>query len=213
MKNKVKILSALILSLALFAGCKEKTEQRKEPSIDQVRNICNLATVESYYHNVAKSVKPKGVGLSHIGENDRKFWIEYTGLARLGIDIGDVTMEVSGADVKITLPKAQVLSISIDMDSLGEESYISSQDGFNSNKISAEDQTKAIKESQEQMKEKVMNDEKLLLMAQNRAKKLIENYLIQLGKTQGIDYKITWDLQGLDTNEKDQIKEGSMTEL
>ena len=41
------------------------------PDIAQIRTICELATLECYYHNVAKSVKEKGSGLLHIGE-DRK---------------------------------------------------------------------------------------------------------------------------------------------
>ncbi len=64
-----------------------------EPALSQVRSICELATLECYYHNVAKSTKTKGTGLAHVGEKERKFWIEYTGVARIGIDMSDVNMK------------------------------------------------------------------------------------------------------------------------
>lgn len=210
MKTRRRILSIGLGLLLLLSACKMKDSEDIKPDMDQVRNICELATVESYYHNVAKSEKPKGVGLSHIGESDRKFWIEYTGLARLGIDVADVVMKVDGDDVEIFLPKAKVLSISIDEDSWGEASFIVSQDGLNRNKISADDQTLAIQKAQEEMEKKVMEDDRLLSLAQNRAKKLIENYVVKLGESQGIAYNITWKLEGPKTPEPSSTEEGSL---
>ena len=45
-------------------------------SLEEVFEISELATLECYYHNVAKSTKTKGTGLTHVGEKERKFWIE-----------------------------------------------------------------------------------------------------------------------------------------
>lgn len=206
MKNKIRLILLSLIAIISLGSCSSPKEPVKEPDLGQVRNICNLATLECYYHNVAKSLKPAGVGLSHIGENDRKFWIEYTGLARLGIDMADVEMKVDGTDVRVKLPKAQVLSISIDEDSLNEDSYIASQDGINRNKITADDQTQAIKKAQDDMRDRVMENESLLITAQTRAQKLIENYIKTLGESQGIEYSIDWDLDGVEPN---QTGEGS----
>ena len=92
MKKKIITLSLIgILLISLLSGCgkSEDKEAAKstEPDIMQVRSICKLATVECYYHNVAKSEKPAGTGIWHFGEKDRQFWIEYTGTMKLGIDI------------------------------------------------------------------------------------------------------------------------------
>lgn len=201
MKNKIKIIVLSFLSILCFSGCEENKVEVKEPDIGQVRNICNLATLESYYNNVAKSVKPAGKGLVHIGENDRRFWIEYTGVAKLGIDMSEVEMDVNGTDIDISLPAAKVLNISIDKDSLREDSYIISKDGLNRNKISGKDQTTAIKKAQEDMKKTIMANQPLLLNAQNRAQKLIGNYIEQLGKTQDIEYSINWELEPINDNE------------
>ena len=82
------------------------------PDISQIRSICELATLECYYHNVAKSIKEKGKGLSHIGEKERVFWIEYSGVARFGINVSKVTMETKGNEILITIPKAELLGLS-----------------------------------------------------------------------------------------------------
>ena len=103
-----------------------------------------------------------------------------------------VQMKVDGADIEVTLPNAELLSISIDEETLNDNSYISSEDGLNKNAITADDQTKAINEAQQQMKETVQGNSALLLSAQNRAKILIENYLKQLGEAVGVEYHIQW---------------------
>lgn len=63
-----------------------------KPALSQIRSICELATLECYYHNVEKSAKTKGTGLAHVGEK-KKFWIEYTGVAKTEIDMSDVNMK------------------------------------------------------------------------------------------------------------------------
>lgn len=193
MKRKISLLLVFMLMISTLSGCSEKEEATvKEPDITQVRNICNLATLECYYHNVARSVKESEDGISHLFEKDRTFWIEYTGVARLGIDLSKVTMGINGTDVNITLPEAEVLDISIVENSLDENSYIVSDDSINKNKITAEDQTEAINKAQENMKNEVKNNSSLLLSAQNRAKTLIENYIKQLGEASGVEYNIHW---------------------
>ena len=165
----------------------------KEPDIMQIRSICNLATLECYYHNVAKSEKKSGSGISHIGEVDRKFWVEYTGIAKVGIDMSEVDMKIEGDKVTVFIPEAKLLSTSIFDKELNEKSYIFSGDSwFNKNKITADDQTSAIKEAQSKMEETVINNSSLLLSAQTRAQKLIENYIVQLGQLSNIEYKIEW---------------------
>lgn len=54
-----------------------------------------------------------------------------------------VQMEIKESDIEITLPEAEVLDISIDKKTLNEDSYITSQNSWNKNKITAEDQTEA----------------------------------------------------------------------
>lgn len=164
------------------------------PDLSQIRNICELATLECYFRNVAKSVKEKGTGISHWGEKDRTFWIEYTGIAKIGIDMAKVTMQVDGTNVIITLPEAEILSYKVD--EITENSYITSPDSwFNKNPITAEEQTAAVEQAQAEMKSNVENNSALFIRAQDRAKKLIENYITQLGEASGIAYQIIWNYE------------------
>jgi hypothetical protein len=194
MRRRIIYVATLLCLLTVFSGCSilTKTTAAQDPDISQVRNICNMATLDCYYHNVAKSVKYKESGITHLGEKDRTFWIEYTGIARLGIDMSKVSMSIDENVVSITIPEAKVMSITIDNSTLGEDSYIISDDGLNKNKITATDQTQAITKAQEEMENTVKNNASLLLSAQNRAKVLIENYILQLGEAAGIEYTIQW---------------------
>ena len=186
MKKKIITLSLIgILLISLLSGCgkSEDKEAAKstEPDIMQVRSICKLATVECYYHNVAKSEKPAGTGIWHFGEKDRQFWIEYTG-----------TVKVNGTDVTVTIPEAEVQQVNVDDDSYNSDSYIFSEDGINKNEITAEDATGAVENARNEMIKTAEENTALLVNAQERAKKMIENYIMQLGETTGTEYQITW---------------------
>lgn len=163
--------SFIIISLIfcfILSGCKNNTTIVKEPNISQIRSICNLATLECYCHNVAKSKKSTDSWF----KKDREFWIEYTGIAKIGIDMSKVNMEISGNNITINLPNAELLDIDICENDLNEESYIKSADGWIRNKITADDQTSAINSAQAEMSENVKNNKSLLLNAQDRVKKI-----------------------------------------
>lgn len=192
MKRKIAIFLISIMTMCTLCSCgQEKVEA--QPDVLQIRNICELATLECYYHNVAKSTKTKGTGITAIGEKDREFWTEYTGVVKIGIDMSEVAMEVKDTEVKITLPEAKLLESHVDESTYNAESCIFSEDGLiNKNKITAEDQRAAITNAQLEMENQVINDKSLLLNAQNRAQTLIENYINQLGEMVGVEYTITW---------------------
>ncbi len=191
---KKAIVTIIILSIMLsITGCKKFGFLNKQPDILQVRNIVNMATLECYYHNVAKSTKTKGTGITSIGEKERKFWIEYTGIVTLGIDMSKVDMDIDGKNITITLPPAKVLGVSINADSWNKDSIIVSGDGINSNKITADDVTSAIGIAQKEMEDTANANKTMLNNAQMRAKVLIENYINQLGTITGTEYVITWN--------------------
>ena len=184
--KKINLLVATILTI-LFAltGCmKAQNEVVKQPDVTQIRSICNLATLECYYHNVARSEKN-----APWYKKDREFWIEYTGIAKIGIDMSKVNIEINGENITVFLPDAQLLGDTICENDINQ---ISSSDGWIKNKITADDQTAAIKSAQEEMSESIKNNRSLLLNAQDRAKELIENYINKLGEISNIEYQIDW---------------------
>lgn len=198
MKKYISVLMICVMALSLCA-CANGSGQAKEevniaanePALSQVRSICELATLECYYHNVAKSTKTKGTGLAHVGEKERKFWIEYTGVARIGIDMSDVSMKVDGTRVEITIPSAKILEKEVK--TIDADDYIATSDSwFNKNPITAEEQTQAVNDAQDEMVAAVEKNKALLASAQERAKTLIENYVTQLGEASGVEYQVTW---------------------
>lgn len=209
MKNRFILFAIIsIITISLMCACSGGADDRTAgtgditgnatgtaytPEISQIREICELATLECYYHNVAKSTKEKESGLLHIGEKDRTFWIEYSGSAKFGIDMSKVNMTVKGDQITITLPEAKLLGLSDYV--FTPDNYIASDDGINKNPITAENQTEAIANANAQIEELFSNNETLLIRAQDRAKMLIENYINQLGSLSGIQYHITWEYE------------------
>lgn len=210
MKRRVIVPFLLALIFSMLVGCAEKntkTAGQEEPEITQIRSICEMATLECYYHNVAKAVKEPEKGILHIGEKARKFWIEYDGIVKLGIEMTDVKMRVDGESVKITIPKAKVLDVKVNETSYNKDSFVVDSDGFNENKITAEDATKAVNDAKKQMKKTAQENSALLMNAQDRAKKMIENYIHQLGDITGVNYKISWDYMNNDDEDSSEDSE------
>ena len=188
-KKRNTILLIMISCALLLGGC---GKEKQTADFSGVTSVCELATLKCYYHNVAKSEKPAGTGIWHFGEKDRQFWIEYTGTVKLGIDMSKVQMKVNGTDVTVTIPEAEVQQVNVDDDSYNSDSYIFSEDGINKNEITAEDATGAVENARNEMIKTAEENTALLVNAQERAKKMIENYIMQLGETTGTEYQITW---------------------
>ncbi len=204
MKKLTLLICSMVLLISLI-GCSNKKISVKEPEITQIRSICNLATLECYYHNVAMSTKTAGEGIAHLGEVDREFWIEYTGIAKVGIDMSKVSMTIDGEKIEIKMPDAELIG-KVDIKESGLN-YLSSKDGFNKNEITLEDETAAIEDAQRKMEENVRNNKSLLLSAQSRAQELIENYIVQLGNVTGVNYKITWVYEDGTASEAESTQE------
>lgn len=175
------------------------------PERSEVDAICQLATLDCYYHNVAKSVKYAGTGIEHMGEVDRKFWIEYDAYAKVGIDVNQVQMTIDEEThvITIVLPQAMIVgAVNADPNSYNVNSYIEQPDtsrvanwvidNVNRNPITVTDVTEAIAESLGELETQIMNDTALLNRARERAKDLIEGYIKQLAEMSDVEYTINW---------------------
>ena len=181
--------------------------QEMTPQASQMKSICELATMDCYYHNVAKYMEEDASGVL-LWKKDRKFWVEYAGIVKIGIDTSLVNIEVDGEKVTITIPPAKVLSCKVDETTLTEDSFIIAK---NSAAVEAEHQTAAFKEAQAKMQEEASSDTVLLASAQQRAQKLLEDYVNNIGNCVGKTYEIKWvyldnaeSLNHLDTEESIQ---------
>ena len=199
MKHTLKFLTRILLTAFLcsaLAGCGKKEEDSvpvfETSYMEEIRSLGELATLECYYHNVAKLEKEAGTGITHIFEKDRKYWIEYVGIAKVGIDMEKTEITVEGTKIRITLPDAEVLAITQDEESIKNAIIYSSPDGWNKNPITAEEQSAAIRDAQETMRASVSANKALLRNARELAKETIATYVDKVGEAAGVQYTILW---------------------
>lgn len=187
-KKIVSIVLAAVMCLTCISCGQKEQKMVEEPKVSQVKAICELAVMDCYYHNVAKYFEEDASGI-WLWKKDKKFWIEYSGVVRIGIDASQVQMEVKDKQVEITMPKAKVMNCTVDAATLNTDSFIVASD---SAKVEAEDQTKAFREAQKNMEEEASGDSALLAAAQQRAQNLLEEYVKNVGNVTGTEYTITW---------------------
>ncbi|MBR5266016.1 MAG: DUF4230 domain-containing protein [Clostridia bacterium] len=188
MKKLLSICLIMASLMTMLSGCAAKEEVL--PDIEQIRSICQLATLECHYNNVATGIKEKHAGLAGLFEKERDYWVEYNGIVKLGIDMDKVDISISGNTVTVAIPSAQVMGSDIDTSSFR---VVSSEDGFlNKNEITVEDQQKTVAEGQQEMIKTANENDSLLAVAQNRAKTLIKNYIDTMGEIAGKEYTIKW---------------------
>lgn len=189
MKKKLCVLLALICLLAIpGCGTNHKAEKEVLPELSQMQAICELATMKCYYHNVAKYYEEDASGILW-WEKDRNFWVEYAGIVTVGIDTSKVKLKVTGNKVTITMPKARVLDCKVDEATLTADSFIVASDSAD---VKAEHQTAALAEAQANMEQAASLDNELLANAEQRAQKLLSDYVKNIGDSFGKEYVIEW---------------------
>ncbi|MCR5608046.1 MAG: DUF4230 domain-containing protein [Lachnospiraceae bacterium] len=197
---KKKIMAGLLCTMALLSLSACKKEEQKTVNqthiktssavtLDNVKNICELATMKCYYHNVAESTNEKKILFVDLSSN---LWIEYDGEVVIGVDAKDIEMGVSGNIVTINMPEAKILSYKVDEKSLTKSSYYSDSSKFLSNDVDAADQTKAFEAAQKKMLDKAKTNKELFTKSRERAMELIENYVLGVGELVGKNYEIVW---------------------
>ena len=170
--------------------------QSMRPQEIQVRNICQLATLQVYFNNVAKAVKPADSGILGFLQQDRRFWVEYSGSARIGIDMSKVTMTVTDNVITVKMPHAKLLGdIEVDSTSYNVDSVVVETEDVlrRKNDITAADVKKAINEANLYTTKSILDNNSLMLNAELRAKDLIEKYISRLSKYSGVNYTINFE--------------------
>lgn len=182
--KRLILVAMLISCILVLSAC---NQENKFVKLEDMRSVCELATLDCYYNNVAKIQKEKET----IFQVDRTMWIEYEGQVTIGIDVNEIDITVKGNVVSIKIPPAKVLSIDL---KVNESSYVASEDGWwlGSNKISVEDQQAAIVEGQKKIQAEINNNTSLFNKAEARARELLENYIIKFSETTGQQYTIEW---------------------
>lgn len=186
--KKQSVAAACVTALLLLTTACGKAEAPvlPVPQEGQMKAICQLAVLECEYHNLAK-FEQKDASKFLWMIKDKRFWVEYSATAVLGIDADQVSMELQGDVVSITLPRAQVLDCKVNGDSLSKDSYIVDKD---SAPVTAEDEVYAFQEAQDGLQKTVEADNNMMNLAQTRVEDLLRNYVNSLAKATGTEYQV-----------------------
>ena len=186
--TKHSLAAACMTALLLLTTACGKAEEPALPlpQEEQVKTICQLAVLECEYHNLAK-FEQKDASKFLWMTKDKRFWVEYSATAVLGIDADQVSMELQGDVVSITLPRARVLNCKVNGDSLSKDSYIVDKD---SAPVTAEDEVAAFQEAQDGLQKTVEADNNMMNLAQTRVEDLLRNYVNSLAKATGTKYQV-----------------------
>lgn len=192
MRKRILLMIIASIMIISISGCKQEPQVEPiniKPQASNMKSICELAVMEVYYHNVAK-YKEEDVEGVLLWKKDKHFWIEYSGIVKVGIDVSLLDISVNENSVEITIPNAKVLDYKVDQASLTEDAYIYAEDSVEG---TAEDETKAFREAQIEMLKVASKDTVLLASAQQRAQKLLEEYIGTISEAVSKDYSIEWN--------------------
>lgn len=188
-RNKIaKILIVSVIGASCLIGCGTK---EKEVDFSGINSVCELATLKCYYHNVAKAETEASGMFKWLGKGYKKIWMEYSGIVELGIDVNKLSVSNPNKDgvVKVMIPEAEILNVDLDANSMGEPI---TDTGFMTS-ITKEEETAALAEAQNNMEETARDNKVLLVQAKERAKKVIEGYIKNVGDQIGEEYTIEWE--------------------
>lgn len=150
-----------------------------------IETISELTTINCRYHNVAvydKEGKALGVGEQYV-------WFEYDVIVEAGIDVDKVRIEepTSNGVVKIYLPPARIFGARVDKSTISKP--VCDLGPFT--KLTANDELNIVYEGIEKLKDDVKTQE-IINIAYNSAKDVVEQYVVNIGKSVGEKYTVDW---------------------
>lgn len=161
-------------------------EEVPRPSFSQCGQIAELAALKSYFHDFENYEEGKN-SFFQIGH--KKIWIEYGGVIKTGINAKK--LKIAGPNeegvVTVTLPKAEVLSVVVDTDSLQETENSTVFVSF-----STKEKTELFAKAQSHLRSVAENNEDLLNQSMERVKVVLKNYITNVGNALGQTYTVQW---------------------
>lgn len=177
-RKLIKIFS--IITFLFLSSCQKNVNVESAFDVNSLKALSDLAVLECKFNNVAKINQPKGIGILHFGETDRKIFMEYEGQVRIGVDIGEVIEKYDQNSRTITIPKAKIISISDNSHSY--KNYISKDGLINRNIVNDDEFKNAITESKLKMQSIVRDNNLLMKRAQVLAESQIKHFISTFGE-------------------------------
>lgn len=189
-KRFIALAISIPMCVAALVGC-GGAAVKKEPDFSGVQAVYDLTTLKCYYHNVAEGERdPDGFFAPLLRTGYKKIWQEYDGVVELGVDVSQITIGKPNAEgeVEIHVPNAQVMNVYVDKDSIQEPV---TETGFLT-EVTTKEKTVAFQEAQKTMEEIAKENQAMLAQAHERAKKILEGYIQNVGKEISEDYTVKW---------------------
>ena len=191
-KNLVLVFSAILVAATLLCGC-QNTEEPEAENPDLSSNagyICDLATLEVYYHNVARYNQESDFPLKLGNIGYKRMWFEYSGIVEIGVTASKVTISEPDENgvVTIYVPQAEILNVNLDENSITDPVV---ETGWFTT-LSTEEKTEALSNAQTGMEKEADKDDTLKYQARKRAKDLLESYVQNTGDLIGKRYTVEW---------------------
>ncbi len=198
LKNKfnmmpyIPIILLIILLFVLIFFPSREPEIFSKHNYSKIEEICDLALLDVYYHEVAtREVDATKLGKYFGNIGYKKYWIEYDAVVQFGIDAKKVKIhkKLFSNVIKVKIPDASIVkepkvirkSVS---DPITDKGFLTS--------IDASEKTAAIAEAQKDLKESAENDKEILDSVKERAKTFFEEYIQEIGKENGKNYKVVF---------------------
>ncbi|MBR3225290.1 MAG: DUF4230 domain-containing protein [Atopobiaceae bacterium] len=190
-RPRLGVTLALTAALcATLAGC-GGTQEKKEPDFSGVQAVYELTTLKCYYHNVAEGERaPDGPLGPLLRTGYKKVWQEYDGVVEVGVDVGGIHIGTPNAEgeVEVHVPEARVMNVYVDKGSINDPI---TETGFLT-EVTTEEKTAAFQEAQKTMESIARDNKAMLSQAHERAKKILEGYVKNVGNEIGEKYTVKW---------------------
>ena len=113
-------LAAVCFGAGFFTGGRsQEAPQLSSVTVEQqLQQISQLATTQYAYTNMGQFERGSDFYGIRIPFTTSRFIVSYSGVITAGVDLSQAQVEVTGEQVTVTLPAAQILSHEIDPDSL-----------------------------------------------------------------------------------------------
>lgn len=174
---KTKVILFLLLILFIFGifvagvvyGGKETLPTITDVLItERLQAVQELVSVEYHYTNVGKFENQKEFYGWNVPFTTKSFVVSYDGLIKAGVNLAEVSVDISGSTVTILMPASSILSHEIDENSI--QVFDESSNIFNSIKI--EDYTGFTAQEKDKIEQKAI-EKGLLTSADEKAQEAI----------------------------------------
>ncbi len=194
-KKKIKnvfiiiLVIAIALLLAFLAGMflsnsKSDPEVTSDLISQRLSAVKDLVTVEYYYTNMGQFENQNDFYGWNVPFTKKSFIVSYDGVIKAGVNLDEVSVEVKGQTIEVTLPEPKIISHSIDENSLVV--FDESKNIFNP--ITITDFTGFTADQKSKLENKAIGNG-LLVEARSSAEEAIKSWLL-LDTAIGKDYSI-----------------------